>query len=90
MSIEIDVLNGASSWSLAEPLLKAVYPPHVVATLPWANITFAHPELRVLIQDDSGDVVSHVGPAASAGSRPATIRGAAAMPASRSTPPFGR
>jgi len=61
MSIEIDVVNGAASWPLAEPLFNAVYPPDVVATLPWANIAFAHPELRVLIQDDGGDVVSHVG-----------------------------
>ena len=61
MSIEINVLSGAASWPLAEPLFKSVYPPHVVAALPWANIAFAQPELRVLIQDDSGDVVSHVG-----------------------------
>ena len=61
MGIEIDVVNGAASWPLAEPLFAAVYPPDVVAALPWAHITFARPELRVLIHDDGGDVVSHVG-----------------------------
>ena len=42
MSIEIDVLNGDASWPLAEPLFNAVWPPHVVAKLPWAGIVFAH------------------------------------------------
>jgi GNAT superfamily N-acetyltransferase len=61
VSIEIDVVNGAASWPLAEPLFSAVYPPHVVAALPWAGVTFAHPELRVLIQDEAGNLMSHVG-----------------------------
>ena len=30
MSIEIDVLNGDASWPRAEPLMKAVWPAHVV------------------------------------------------------------
>ena len=53
MSIEIEVLNGDASWPLAKPLYDAVWPPHVVATLPWAGITFAHAELRVLVLDDA-------------------------------------
>lgn len=61
MGIEIEVLNGEASWQLVHPLFKAVWPPEVVATLPWAGITFAHADLRVLVQDESGDVVSHVG-----------------------------
>ena len=31
MSIEIDVLNGDASWPRVEPLIDAVYPPHVMA-----------------------------------------------------------
>ena len=49
MSIEIDVLNGDASWSTAEPLMKAVWPRHVVERLPWGHIEWAHADLRVLI-----------------------------------------
>ncbi len=61
MGIEIDVLNGDASWKMAEPLFNAIWPPHVVATLPWADIVFAHAELRVLVRDDADDVICHVG-----------------------------
>jgi aminoglycoside 2'-N-acetyltransferase I len=61
MSIEIEVLNGDASWPLAEPLFKAVWPPDVVAKLPWAGIVFAHADLRVLVQDEREDVLCHVG-----------------------------
>jgi predicted acetyltransferase len=61
MSIEIEVLNGDASWAQARPLFQAIWPPDVVAQLPWAGITFANAELRVLVQDEAGDVVSHVG-----------------------------
>jgi GNAT superfamily N-acetyltransferase len=50
MSIEIDVLNGNEAWPIAEPLFNAVWPPEVVAKLPWAGIVFEYPELRVLVQ----------------------------------------
>ena len=61
MSIEIDILNADASWKQAEPLFDAVWPPQVVAQLPWANIVFAHAELRVLVRDEAGDLVCHVG-----------------------------
>jgi aminoglycoside 2'-N-acetyltransferase I len=61
MSIEIDVLNGDASWPLAKPLFDAVWPPEVVAKLPWANLVFAHPELRVLVEAEPEGVVCHVG-----------------------------
>jgi aminoglycoside 2'-N-acetyltransferase I len=61
MSIEIEVLNGNESWPLAEPLFKAVWPPDVVAKLPWAGIVFARADLRVLVQAESEGVVCHVG-----------------------------
>jgi GNAT superfamily N-acetyltransferase len=61
MSIEIEVLNGDASWPLAEPLYDAVWPPQVLATLPWADVTFAHAELRVLVLDDAGEACCHVG-----------------------------
>ena len=61
MSIEIEVLNGDASWPMAEPLFDAVWPPDVVAKLPWAGIVFAHADLRVLVQAEPEGVVCHVG-----------------------------
>src|SRR5580698_5307880 len=61
MTIEIDVLNGDTSWPLAEPLFNAVWPPEVVAKLSWADLVFAHAELRVLVQAEPEGVVCHVG-----------------------------
>jgi aminoglycoside 2'-N-acetyltransferase I len=61
MSIEIEVLNGNESWPIAEPLFKEVWPPEVVRTLPWADIVFAHADLRVLIQTETGEAVCHAG-----------------------------
>jgi aminoglycoside 2'-N-acetyltransferase I len=61
MTIEIDVLNGDASWPTAKPLFDAVWPPHVLATLPWGHIAFAHAELRVLVQDEAGEALCHVG-----------------------------
>lgn len=61
MSIEINVLNGEAGWPLAKPLFDAIWPPQVVEKLPWAGVTFAHAELRVLIQNEAEDVLCHVG-----------------------------
>ena len=58
------VLNAArfaASWPVAKPLFDSVWPPHVVEKLPWANIVFAHAELRVLVQDEAGEALCHVG-----------------------------
>lgn len=61
MSIEIDLLNGDESWPAAKLLLDDVWPPDVVEKLPWAGTVFAHADLRVLVREETGDVVSHVG-----------------------------
>jgi aminoglycoside 2'-N-acetyltransferase I len=61
MSIEIDVLNGDASWAAAEALFDEVWPPQVLETLPWGHIVFAHADLRVLVSEQSGEVVCHVG-----------------------------
>ena len=61
MSIEIDIVNGAASWPLAEPLLDAVWPPEVLATLPWGDVVFAHADLRVLVLSETDGPVCHVG-----------------------------
>ena len=61
MSIEIDVLNGDASWSMAEPLLDAVWPPDVLERLTWSHIKWAHADLRVLIDAPEGGLACHVG-----------------------------
>src|SRR5947208_10360012 len=61
MSIEIDVLNGAASWPIAEPLLDAIWPPEVLAAVPWGNVVFAHADLRVLVQSEADGLLCHVG-----------------------------
>jgi aminoglycoside 2'-N-acetyltransferase I len=61
MSIEIEVLNGDASWPQAKPLYDAVWPPEVLATVPWADVHFAHAELRVFVLDDAGTSLCHVG-----------------------------
>ena len=61
MSIEIDVLNGGTSWPMVEPLLNAVWPRHVVEKLPWGHIKWAHADLRVLIEEPEGGLACHVG-----------------------------
>ena len=61
MSIEIDVLNGDTSWAMVEPLLDAVWPPDVVEKLAWGQVKWAHADLRVLIDAPSGGLACHVG-----------------------------
>lgn len=61
MGIEIEILNGNASWPQARPLFDAIWPPEVVTRLPWAGIAFANPDLRVLVQDEAGDTLCHVG-----------------------------
>src|SRR5438445_783424 len=61
MSIEIEVLNGDASWPLAQPLVDAVWPPHVLEKLSWGDVVFAHADLRVLVQSEDQGLVCHVG-----------------------------
>ena len=60
MSIEIELLNGDAAWPMAEPLLKAVWPPEQLARLPWGQIEWAHADLRVLIEAPEGGVACHI------------------------------
>src|ERR1700720_896937 len=61
MGIEIDILNGDASWSIAEPLFTGVWAPHVVEKQPWGHIEWADPDLRVLIEAPSGGLACRVG-----------------------------
>jgi aminoglycoside 2'-N-acetyltransferase I len=61
MSIGTDILSGDAAWKEVEPLYQAVWPPEIVAKLPWAGIVSAHADLRIVVRDEADDVVCHVG-----------------------------
>jgi aminoglycoside 2'-N-acetyltransferase I len=61
MSIEIELVNGAASRPLAEPLFKAAWPLEAIAQQPWSVDGFARADLRVLVEAEDDGVVCHVG-----------------------------
>ncbi|HLX15400.1 MAG TPA: GNAT family N-acetyltransferase, partial [Bradyrhizobium sp.] len=61
MSIEIEVLNGDTSWARAEPLLDTVWPDEVLEKLSWGQVEWAHADLRVLIEAPEGGLACHAG-----------------------------
>lgn len=61
MTGRTDIIDGDAGWHLAQPLLETVWPPEMVATLPWCDVTWAHADRRVLVFADAGDLICHVG-----------------------------
>ena len=59
--MRIEIRPGDADWQQAEPLFAAVWPPEVRATLSWAHVVFAHAQQRVLVWNDAGELVCHVG-----------------------------
>lgn len=57
----IEIVDGDAGWALAEPLLEAVWPPDVVATLPWKDVVWANPQRRVFSFDGAGELIGHIG-----------------------------
>jgi len=57
----IEIATGDAGWQHAKPLLMAVWPPAVVATLPWKDVVWAHADWRVLAFDRADDIIGHVG-----------------------------
>jgi aminoglycoside 2'-N-acetyltransferase I len=57
----LEVASGDISWPEVTPLAAEVYPPHILATLPWRDIVFAHADWRVLIRNGEGKLIAHVG-----------------------------
>jgi aminoglycoside 2'-N-acetyltransferase I len=57
----IEVSTGDGGWPQAAPLLGAVWPSEVVATLPWRDVVWAHADHRVLVFDSDSSIVGHVG-----------------------------
>jgi predicted acetyltransferase len=58
--MRIEIVDGQKGWPLVEALDQEVYPPAVMATVPWRNVTWAHADIRVVVSDDEG-VRCHVG-----------------------------
>jgi aminoglycoside 2'-N-acetyltransferase I len=64
VSMRIDISPGNPSWEAAEKLLdEIVWPDHVVETLVWRDVLWAHADQRVLVREDAAphEVVCHVG-----------------------------
>lgn len=60
MIYRIEITAGDVGWPQAAPLLKAVWPPEIVATLPWRDVAWAPPDKRVLVFDDTDTIIGHV------------------------------
>jgi aminoglycoside 2'-N-acetyltransferase I len=58
--MRIEVVDGDAGWGLVEPLDREVYPPEVMATVPWRDVTWARADKRVVVSDEEG-VRCHVG-----------------------------
>jgi GNAT superfamily N-acetyltransferase len=55
----IEIVSADAGWKVAQPLFEAVWPPDVVARLPWKDILWALPEQRVLAFDRTGELLGH-------------------------------
>lgn len=69
----IEVSTGVAGWPQAASLLGAVWPPEIVATLPWRNVVWADADYRVLICD-LDDNATHV---------PSKLAASAVLPGAR-------
>ena len=60
-STHIEVEPGDAGWKRARQLLEEVWSPEVMATLRWRDVVWADADKRVLVADEQGDVLCHVG-----------------------------
>ena len=61
MNLRTEIHSGDASWQEAEPLLKEVWPPAVMATRDWRDVVFAHADKRILVWDANDGLVCHAG-----------------------------
>jgi aminoglycoside 2'-N-acetyltransferase I len=57
----IEIKEARVGWEQAAPLLRGVWPPEVVATLPWRDVVWAEPDWRVLVFNLAHEIVGHAG-----------------------------
>jgi aminoglycoside 2'-N-acetyltransferase I len=57
----IEIRPGDAAWEEASPLFDVVWPAQLRATFSWAHVVWANAEQRVLVWDDQGELVCHVG-----------------------------
>ena len=60
MDTDLLVHSGEDGWSLAEALERKCYPPEVMATIVWRDVTWAHADMRFFVRSDE-HVLTHVG-----------------------------
>jgi aminoglycoside 2'-N-acetyltransferase I len=58
--MRVELRGGDETWAIAEPLMELVYPPEIMATMVWRDVTWAHADERVLVHD-AERLVSHAG-----------------------------
>jgi aminoglycoside 2'-N-acetyltransferase I len=56
----IEIKPGAVGWQQAEPLLKAVWLPEVVAKLPWKDVVWSKPDQRLLAFNRDNEIICHL------------------------------
>jgi len=61
MAAHIAIVTGDEGWQRAAPLLASAWRPEIVVTLPWRNVVWARADRRVLVFNDTGEVICHVG-----------------------------
>ena len=61
MSIEIEIVNGDQSWPQVEKLFAQATPGAEKDDAPWRRVTWANPDLRVLIDAADGELACHAG-----------------------------
>jgi aminoglycoside 2'-N-acetyltransferase I len=60
MTMRIELRPRSEGWKEVEPLFALVYPPHVLATIVWRDVTWAHADQWVLVYEE-GPPVSATG-----------------------------
>lgn len=60
MGIAVEICFGEDGWPLAEALDHECYPPDVIATTIWRDVTWAHADTRILVRE-ADKAICHVG-----------------------------
>jgi len=55
-----EIKTGDVGWRQAAPLLKAVWPPEVVAKLPWKGVVWSNPDYRLLAFNRDNEIIGHL------------------------------